>query len=442
MPEQHQEADPRIPWRFGAQLLPPLTGGALKSVVCALVEGRPMALTLGEDSSARLWDMRDHRQVGPPLAPATTRPVWGVAYGTLGQRSVAVLVGGGVWVWDLTERRQIGEAEVRPYPSDRRAGSGQRAVACTRSDGRLVAVTGGYDTTVRIWDVATAEQLGDPLCGHTDVIRSVACGVLHGRPVALTAAEDGTVRIWDLRRRRQIGPPLTGHTGPVSAVAYGLLDGRPIAVSGGRDRTLRLWDLTAPRPVGTPLHGHADAVNAVALTTVAGRTVAVSGGEDVRVWDLHGRHQAGPPLFDGRDGRIVTSLACGTVHGRPLALAVYSCRRARVWDLREHRRIGADVPVRHAARLPTSWTDPATGDAYDLTRPLVDRDGDPWDVIDYDGIEPIVSQRPVGLDVTFGIADAHARYGFDEVVTPAPGHEARRPGHPVRTPFPSSRGGE
>ncbi|MYX28864.1 hypothetical protein GTY75_19875 [Streptomyces sp. SID8381] len=424
MPEQPQETRPRIPWHFGAQLLPPLRAGAVRKVVCALVEGRPMALTLDEDSSARVWDLRDHRQAGPSLRPATTRPVWGVAHGALEQRSVAVLVGGGVWVWDLTERRQIGHAEVRPYPPDRRAGSGLRAVACTRSDGRLVAVTGGYDTTVRIWDVATAEQLGDPLCGHTDVIVSVACGVLHGRPVALTAAEDGTVRIWDLQRRQQIGRPLTGHTGPVSAVAYGLLDGRPVAVSGGADRTLRLWDLSVPHPVGTPLHGHAHAVNAVALTTVAGRTVAVSGGEDVRVWDLRSRRQAGPPLFDGRDIKVVSSLACGTLHGRPVALAVYSCERVRVWDLREHRRIGTDVPARYAARLPTSWTDPATGDVYDLTRPLVDLDGDPWDVIDYDGTEPIVCQRPVGREVTFGIADAHARYGFDEVVTPAPTPEA------------------
>ncbi|GAA5068920.1 WD40 repeat domain-containing protein [Streptomyces similanensis] len=416
MPE-HQEAEPRIPWRFGAQIVPPLAAGGVTEVVCAAVEGRPVALTLGQDRALRVWDMGDHRQSGPPLAPAGTAPVWGVAHGMLGQRSVAVLVGGGLWVWDLAERRRISGAESRPYPPGRRAGGGLRAVACTRLDGRLVAVTGGYDRTVHIWDVATAEQLGEPLCGHTGVIRSVACGELNGRPIALTAAEDETVRIWDLERREPIGRPLTGHTGPVATVAYGLLDGRPIAVSGGRDRTLRLWDLTAPDPAGTPIEGHGDAVGAVALATVAGRPVAVSGGEDVRVWDLRGRRPAGPPLFDGRDVPGVTSLACGTLDGRPLALAVYGHERVRVWDLAEHRRIGADVPDRYAPRLPARWTDPATGDVYDLTGPLVDLDGDRWDVVDYDGIEPIVRQRPVGPRVALGIADAHAQYGFQGVVT-------------------------
>lgn len=425
MPEQHQETGPQIPLRFGAQILPPLDGYGVKKVVCGLADGRPVALTCEEDRAVRVWDMDDHRQVGRPITPRGHGTVWGVAYGALEHRSVAVLVGGGMWVWDLSERRQISRAEVRPHPPGSRAGGGLWAVACTRLDGQLVAVTGGYDTTVRIWDVATGKQLGDPLCGHTGVIRSVACGVLRGRPIALTAGEDETVRIWDLERSEQIGRPLTGHTGPIWAVAYGLLDGRPIAVSGSRDHTLRLWDLEAPHPAGTPLLGHAQSVDAVALTTVAGRAVAVSGGEDVRVWDLRNRRQVGPPLFDGRDIARITSLACGTLRGRPVALAVYSCERVRVWDLQEHRRIGANVPARYATELPTSWTDPATGDIYDLTRPLVDEDGDRWEVVDYDGIEPIVCQHPLDLRVTFGIADAHAEYGLDEVVTPAPG--SRKP---------------
>jgi WD40 repeat protein len=414
------EGNPLIPLRFGAQIVPPLDGGGVKLVVCGRVDGRPVALTCDGERSVQVWNLGDHQQLGRPITPRGHEPVWGVAYGVLDGRPVAVLVGGGVWVWDLTERRQISRARVRPYPPERHTAGGLWDVACTRLDGRLVAVTGGYDANVRIWEVATGKQLGDPLRGHTGVIRSVVCGVLHGRPIAVTGSEDHTVRIWDLDRREHIGRPLRGHTGQVWAVACGLFEGRPVAVSGSRDHTLRLWDLDDPDPSGTPFLGHTKEVDAVAFATVAGRTVAVSGGEDVRVWDLRTRHQAGPPLFDGRDIGRITSLACDTLRGRPVALAVPSGESVRVWDLEEHSRIGTDVPARYAAELPTSWTDPATGDVYDLTDDLVDAEGDGWQVVDYDGIEPIVGQHPLDPRVTFGIADAHAEYGFDDVVTPGP----------------------
>ncbi|WP_244188232.1 WD40 repeat domain-containing protein [Streptomyces regalis] len=349
MIKDDQEAGPQTPVRFGAQLLPPLGRGRVSKVVCALVDdGRPVALTCDEgDRSVGVWDMGDHRQAGRPIKPRGHDPVWGVAYGELHGRHVAVLVGGGLWVWDLNERRQLSRGRVQPHPPGRREGAGQWAVACTQLDGRLVAVSGGYDCTVRIWDVATATQMGDPLCGHTGVIRSVACGVLHGHPIALTSGEDETIRIWDLERREQIGRPLTGHTGPIRAVACGQLDGRPIAVSGSRDHTLRLWDLAAPDPAGMLLRGHTKAVDAVALTTVAGRTVAVSGGEDVRVWDLRTSRQVGPPLFDGRDIAWVTSLACGTLHGTP--------DRARGLRRRSGTRVGSAGAPPH--RLPRTHAD-------------------------------------------------------------------------------------
>lgn len=42
------------------------------------------------------------------------------------------------------------------------------AVATTVLVGRLVAVTGSEDATVRIWDLTSGALLGEPLTGHTD----------------------------------------------------------------------------------------------------------------------------------------------------------------------------------------------------------------------------------------------------------------------------------
>lgn len=75
-----------------------------------------------------------------------------------------------------------------------------------------------------------------------------------GRPIAVTGGGDATVRIWDLVTGSPIGQPLTGHTGRVGAVAAAVVlpDGRPIAVTSSWDATVRVWDLVTGRPMGSP----------------------------------------------------------------------------------------------------------------------------------------------------------------------------------------------
>ena len=117
------------------------------------------------------------------------------------------------------------------------------------------------------------------LTGHADPVCGVA--VTPDGRIAVSGGADGTVRVWDLAGT---APPrvLTGHHSQVSGVAV-TPDGRT-AVSGG---TVRLWDLAGTAPPRV-LTGDADPVWGVAVSA-DGRT-AVSGGHDgtVRVWDLAG----------------------------------------------------------------------------------------------------------------------------------------------------------
>ncbi|MCW2623895.1 MAG: repeat protein [Mycobacterium sp.] len=91
------------------------------------------------------------------------------------------------------------------------------------------------------------------LTGHTDRVGAVATGVVDGRPVAVTGSWDETARVWDLATGQRVGEPLTGHTGPVVAVATGVVDGRSVAVTGSHDATVRVWDLATGRPAGRQL---------------------------------------------------------------------------------------------------------------------------------------------------------------------------------------------
>ncbi|UFR05966.1 WD40 repeat domain-containing protein [Streptomyces sp. Go40/10] len=213
------------------------------------------------------------------------------------------------------------------------------AVACAVVDGRPVAVTGGSDRTVRVWDLMSGRPAGEPLTGHTDTISAVACTVVNGVPVAVTCGYDGTVRIWDLTAHRPVGEPLTGHDGLVLTVAAPVVDGTPVAVTGGRDGTVRMWDLAGRRPVGEPLTGY-DTVLAVATTVVDGVSVVVTGGGKgpVRVWDLSTCRQLREPL--GVGAAVVGQVACAELGGRAVAVLCGPETAPGVWDLASGQPMG------------------------------------------------------------------------------------------------------
>ena len=62
-------------------------------------------------------------------------------------------------------------------------------------------------------------------------VKAIATGEVDGVPVAVTGGVDGTVRMWDLRTGGSSGEPLRGHTGAVNAVAVEEVDGNPVTVT-------------------------------------------------------------------------------------------------------------------------------------------------------------------------------------------------------------------
>jgi hypothetical protein len=116
------------------------------------------------------------------------------------------------------------------------------AVAVT-ADGRL-AVSGGRDRTLRLWNLDTGEA-ERTLIGHAGRVWTVAV-TADGRR-AVSGGRDRTLRLWNLDTG-EAERTLIGHSGQLRAVAV-TADGRR-AVSGGDDRTLRLWALDTCREMG------------------------------------------------------------------------------------------------------------------------------------------------------------------------------------------------
>jgi WD40 repeat protein len=77
------------------------------------------------------------------------------------------------------------------------------------------------------------------IIGHTGAVKSLSFSP-DGTRIA-TGSDDCTVRVWDAATGQPVGEPLLGHTSSVNSVSFSP-DGTRI-VSGSGDKTVRLWDV-------------------------------------------------------------------------------------------------------------------------------------------------------------------------------------------------------
>ncbi|KAJ7899506.1 hypothetical protein B0H14DRAFT_3852819 [Mycena olivaceomarginata] len=206
-------------------------------------------------------------------------------------------------------------------------GTGQVTSVAFSPDGTRVA--SGSADTIRVWDVATGQQIGDPLAGHTDSVKSVAFSP-DGKRIA-SGSRDKTIRVWDAATGQQVGDPLTGHTDFVKSVVFSP-DGTRIA-SGSRDRTIRVWDAATGKQVGNPL---TDLIGPVAFSPDGTRIASGSRDRTIWVWDAATGQQVGYP-FAGHTN-MVTSVMFSP-DGTRIASGSWDTT-IRVWEVATGQQVG------------------------------------------------------------------------------------------------------
>ncbi|KAJ7753280.1 quinon protein alcohol dehydrogenase-like superfamily [Mycena olivaceomarginata] len=194
-----------------------------------------------------------------------------VAFSLDGTRIASGGVDHTIRVWDAATGQQLGEALV---------GHTQ------------YIVSGSDDKTIRVWDVATGQQPGKALTRHSHRIRSVAFSP-NGTQI-LSGGDDKTLRLWDAVTGKQCGEALTGHTEPVYSVAFSL-DGTRI-ISGSLDSTIQVWDAVTGKKCDEALTGHTRGVCSVAFSLDGSWIASGSRDHSIRVWDTVTRQQLGRAL--------------------------------------------------------------------------------------------------------------------------------------------------
>jgi len=144
-------------------------------------------------------------------------------------------------------------------------------------DGRTLA-SGGYDKTIKLWEVATGTQLRS-LEGHSDGVRSVAFSP-DGKTLASASGDGGTIRLLDVTTGTQLH---SLNSGSVFSVAFSP-DSMRLASDG--DDKIKLWDVvTGSLLRSIEVHSKLMARPAFAFSP-DGKTLASGAGDELKLLDV------------------------------------------------------------------------------------------------------------------------------------------------------------
>jgi WD40 repeat protein len=244
--------------------------GPMKNATSVAFSSNGERVVWGTFGAVWIWNIETGTPVGKPLEGHTDL-VQSVAISPDGKR----VVSSGLWeetgkIWDVEKETLVGEFQ---------GFADIRSVAFS-PDGKQV-VSGSADQTVRIWNVETGMQVGEPFQGHTGYVLSVAFSS-DGKHV-VSASSDKTIRIWNTETGMQVGEPFQGHTCVVNCVAFSP-DGQRVA-SGSLDKTVRIWDVETGTQVGESFQGHTEPINHIAFSPDGMRIASASEDLTIRIWD-------------------------------------------------------------------------------------------------------------------------------------------------------------
>jgi WD40 repeat protein/serine/threonine protein kinase/tetratricopeptide (TPR) repeat protein len=272
----------------------------------------------GRPGEVKVWDAITGREFRNLTGP--TAAVAGVAFSPDGRRLAAAIWDSTVRLWDLATDQEVFVLR----------GQQVRCIAFSPDGQRLAS--GCHNGTVVVSEAASGQQQRI-LHGHTADVNFIAFSPDGQRLVS--GSWDQTVRVWDVTSGKELVTPAR-HTGIVWGVDFSP-DGQSIA-SASHDGSVKVWNASTGQELAT-LRGHSGYVFGVAFSPGGRYLASASWDHTVKVWDLTAGQQcrcfeAPARLFrpalspDGQ--RIAMAVRTPASPQRMIPLKVYELMTGRV----------------------------------------------------------------------------------------------------------------
>lgn len=225
------------------------------------------------EASVQMWKL----DTGAEIAPGDqawldlgdrSGILWSAQFSPGGDRMLTI-GGNDAQLWDIESRKQM----VRFTPH------GTVASADLSPNGELM-VTGSWDRSAKIWDVATGKAIRKLDGVHQGFINSVEFSP-DGKHI-LTASDDSTARLWDVATGKTVEPLFQGHTGRIFKAQFSS-DGSKVLTTSG-DKSARIWDARSGQSLVT-LEGHRWGVLCGQFSADANKVITGSADDQAIVWD-------------------------------------------------------------------------------------------------------------------------------------------------------------
>jgi WD40 repeat protein len=267
------------------------------TALIASPDGRTLAAAY-QNGTIRLWDATSHRLIS---TATWNGRVLALAFADHG-RALVIAGPAATGSWDY---RNGAKVAARPLagltaggsaaassgePGAGASGAGASGADAFSPDGTILA-TGSQDGNVRLWDMATQQEIGAPMSSGLEPVETVAFS-RDGTTLA-AASGGGTIQLWNVTTRQETGTTMAA--GPASAAALAFSPDGKLLAAGSRDGNVRLWDVTTQSQQGLTMTAGA------AVTDVSfgadGTTLATAGsGGAAELWAVATQKQTGAAL--------------------------------------------------------------------------------------------------------------------------------------------------
>jgi len=220
-------------------------------------------------------------------------------------------------VWNLTR-----EEEKYGVPQKRLTGHSHYVQDVSISSDGQFALSGSWDSTLRLWDLNTGATTRRFIDHGKDVL-AVAFSADNRQIVS--GSRDKSIKLWNTLGQCKYTISEDGHKEWVSCVRFSPNLATPLIVSAGWDKMVKVWNLTHCK-LRTNLIGHTGYVNTVTVSPDG--SLCASGGKDgtAMLWDLNeGRH-----LSSLDAGDIIHALVFSPIR---YWLCAATASAIKIWDL-------------------------------------------------------------------------------------------------------------